>query len=294
MALLNADHIRAYRDSVCCGGVSYIDRIVTHDQVDSTNLRVKEDEEATNCVHTALIQTQGYGRQGRLWTSPLGGLYASVGIDLAPYMTLPLRSDISTLSLVVGLSVKAALERVSSANNTSANNAISSPLSNIEIKWPNDVLVEGAKICGISLEICHATLLCIGVGINVIRDEASGYDAKYQYAYACEDIHRQGTDLSACHYAFMEKLLGYFLAEFESRFRIWLEQGFTPFVEQFNASLAWRDKLVVIEYVDGTRLDSGRIVRVTERGTLVLAHPDDPYHVQEVASGEVHFLPLEQ
>ncbi len=300
--MLNADHIREYRDAYSIDGnlaaLRYSSRkatdgnslrpdirIVTYNEVDSTNMRVKEDRaDCDYCVHTALIQTQGYGRQGRSWTSPLGGLYASLGINLASYIPVPLRDDISTLSLVVGLSVKAALERVSNLASQA-----------IQIKWPNDVLVHDAKICGISLELFNTTFLCIGVGINVIRDEVGGYDGKYRYAYACEGIHRAGTELSAHHALFMEKLLGCFLAEFERRFVVWLEKGFTPFVEPFNASLAWKERLVAIERIDGVRLDSGIIVRVTERGTLLLANPDNPYqNPQEVASGEVHFLPLEQ
>lgn len=73
----------------------------------------------------------------------------------------------------------------------------------------------------------------------------------------------------------MEALLGCFLAQFGVCLALWIEQGFTPFVKQFNDCLAWKGKYVGIERVDGTRLDSGVITAVTERGTLLLANPDE-------------------
>lgn len=297
MALLDAQQIKtyqvAYRNALSTVTLSTLpvlfDRIVTYHEVDSTNLRVKEDmrvrsHDVCACVHTALVQTQGYGRQGRSWTSPLGGLYASVGIDLAQVLPTPLRDDVATLSLVVGLSVKAALDEVT---NLSA--------QDIHIKWPNDVLVNEAKICGISLELFNSTMLCIGIGINVVRDEASDNvahtDAKYPYAYACDEVHVPGEDLSKEQIAFMETLLGCVLAHLEVRFALWLEQGFAPFVDQFNDCLAWKGRCVQIEYVDGRPLDSGIISTVTKRGTLLLEQPNQAT-CAEVASGEVHFLPL--
>lgn len=307
MALLNAEHIRAYAaggdPSVAPSATpsaitpttnepyTLFDRIITHDEVDSTNVRVKEDMRARggSCVHTALIQTQGYGRQGRSWTSPKGGLYASLGIDLVQVLSTPLRNDVSTLSLVVGLSVKAALAKVSALNP-----------STIQIKWPNDVLVADAKICGISLELFNTTMLCIGVGINVVRTEdagdGAGADAKYRFAYARDEVIPAGADLSVEQQACMEELLGCFLAEFEKRFMEWTQKGFAPFVDEFNDCLAWKGTCVQIEYVDGSPLDSGIITAVTEQGTLLLRYPheaeDDEPQFHEVASGEVHFLPL--
>lgn len=331
MALLNARHIQEYqtvcRNALIDSDASLVssslastcvpfDHIVTYDEVDSTNLRVKDalnrpDYDGWPCVHTALVQTHGYGRQGRSWTSPLGGLYASLGIDLAQFIPTPLRTDVSTLSLVAGLSVKAALEQESDC-----------AAQDIQIKWPNDVLVNDAKICGISLELFNSTMLCMGVGINVVRDERAyentPSETKYQYAYACDGVQTTGLELKVEYRTRMEALLGCFLAQFGVRLALWIEQGFTPFVKQFNDCLAWKGKHVGIERVDGTRLDSGVITAVTERGTLLLANPDENpdensdknpdeedsgqnlsqnnaclyrANFQEVASGEVHFLP---
>ena len=97
---------------------------------------------------TALEQEGGYGRQGRVWASPLGGVYTSFALrPSVPPQMLP------TLSLVASLAVADALERVRSSCN---------PL----IKWPNDVLCPEGKLAGISLEAL-AGGVCVGVGVNV-------------------------------------------------------------------------------------------------------------------------------
>ena len=102
---------------------------------------------------TALEQEGGYGRQGRVWASPLGGVYTSFALrPSVPPQMLP------TLSLVASLAVADALERVRSSCN---------PL----IKWPNDVVVSHKKICGILTEMGvrdgKIDYAVIGVGINV-------------------------------------------------------------------------------------------------------------------------------
>jgi BirA family biotin operon repressor/biotin-[acetyl-CoA-carboxylase] ligase len=108
-------------------------------------------------VVTADAQTRGRGRQGRVWSSPPGeDLYASVvtwwrteGPSLAP------------VGLVVGLALRDAIAE------------LVSPWGAVtQVKWPNDVLVDGKKIAGI---LCEARWqdrevgLVIGFGINVAR-----------------------------------------------------------------------------------------------------------------------------
>ncbi|MBQ3328837.1 MAG: biotin--[Eggerthellaceae bacterium] len=120
-------------------------------------------------VCRARKQTGGYGRQGRLWTSPEGGLYQSI-------LLRPTR-DISTLpslGFVMALSIRAALLRLSTM-----------PPDSIKVKWPNDLMVGDKKIAGISME-ATAGGVCIGVGVNVFRpktDEELLTDVKYEPAF---------------------------------------------------------------------------------------------------------------
>ncbi|MEC3911339.1 biotin--[acetyl-CoA-carboxylase] ligase [Sphingobium sp. CR2-8] len=92
-------------------------------------------------------QTGGRGRMGRTWDSPDGNLYCSTLVRLLPNDPLP-----HTLALVAANAV----------------HALIAPLCDgqARIKWPNDILVDGAKIAGILLERAGDAII-VGIGINV-------------------------------------------------------------------------------------------------------------------------------
>lgn len=107
------------------------------EEVSSTNDEVKralDNGEPEGLVVRAFRQVAGYGRQGRAWTSPEGGLYCSLLLrpQVAP-------RELPTLSLVVGMAVRRAL--VALAGDVAADA--------VRIKWPNDVvLVPGGASAG--------------------------------------------------------------------------------------------------------------------------------------------------
>ena len=92
-------------------------------------------------------QTDGRGRQGRAWVSPAGNLYASTLVRIRP--TDP---PAATLALVAAV----ALEETVGAYLPDA----------ARLKWPNDLLIDGAKLSGILLERA-ATAVVIGFGANL-------------------------------------------------------------------------------------------------------------------------------
>jgi len=99
-------------------------------------------------------QTAGRGRGANSWQSPRStGIYCSV--VLRP--TLP-PSEVLALSLAAGLAVKSAIQQVDSRVNP-------------DLKWPNDLLIEGKKVCGIltemNAEATRVRYLVVGIGINV-------------------------------------------------------------------------------------------------------------------------------
>ena len=137
-------------------------RILLLEEVSSTNDEVKralEAGEPEGLVVRALAQVSGYGRQGRSWTSPEGGLYCSL---LLRPQTAP--RELPTLSLVVGMAVRRALVELAGV----------AAAETVRIKWPNDVVCEQGKLCGISLE-AHGGGVCVGVGVNVAP--VSGFTA---------------------------------------------------------------------------------------------------------------------
>ncbi len=101
----------------------------------------------------AASQIGGRGRQGRAWASPPGNLYASLAlVDPASLAVAP------QLGLLAGLALVSALR------------ALSNDDPRLGLKWPNDVLLDGAKLAGILLEsttLADGRLGCVvGFGVN--------------------------------------------------------------------------------------------------------------------------------
>lgn len=101
-------------------------------------------------------QIAGKGRLGRIWNDGLGNFMGSTVIH-------PARSDPppASLALVVGLAVHEAVRR------TIGGAAGAEPM----LKWPNDILLDGAKLAGILLEVASGSVV-IGVGVNLVHSPA--------------------------------------------------------------------------------------------------------------------------
>lgn len=107
----------------------------------------------------ALSQSQGRGRQGRQWAMLDGNFAGSTLVLLSRDDPAP-----QTLSLIAGLAVIEAVD-------------IAVPSRALMLKWPNDVLIDGAKLAGILLER-SAERIAVGIGVNlaaapVIEDRAT-------------------------------------------------------------------------------------------------------------------------
>jgi len=104
-------------------------------------------------------QTKGRGRTGHTWESEPG--------KNAAFSILIKDKDIvakyNLISIVTGIAVAAYLENVG--------------IDNVQLKWPNDVLVNGKKICGILLEGSIPNYLIVGIGINVNQTKFEGFEA---------------------------------------------------------------------------------------------------------------------
>lgn len=138
----------------------FVNKIVYLNEVDSTNTRAKTEAELGApdwTLVTADRQTKGKGRRGRSFDSPNG-----VGI----FMTLILKPDFppikaSMLTLIAGMAVCRVIRE------TAGIQAL--------IKWPNDIVADGRKLCGIltemSAEMDYVNHIVVGIGINVNNRE---------------------------------------------------------------------------------------------------------------------------
>ncbi len=269
---------------------------MTYDEVTSTNDLVKralEEGEPEGLAVGARAQTAGYGRQGRAWKSPEGGMYVS--LLLRPQVPL---AQLPTLSLVAGMAVRRAL--VALAPGAAAR---------VKIKWPNDVVhaparaAEGApfrlaKLCGISLE-SHAGGICVGIGVNVLSPQGSGAQAvggKNAPAYVSE-LFAPAPDAQpspdaprapeAPSVPGIPAVRAAVLEAFSELYPAWTAHGFAPLLPEYAAHAALDGLRVSVENIDGSPVAEGVVRGVDEQGRL-LVEPPLGGDLVAVSSGEAH------
>jgi BirA family biotin operon repressor/biotin-[acetyl-CoA-carboxylase] ligase len=207
-------------------------------------------------VVVARRQTAGRGRQGRAWFSPEGNLHAS--ILLRPGLPA---ARLTELGFVVALAVADAVDALL-------------PGGRARLKWPNDVLVGGAKIAGILVELIEDSAAIVGVGVNLGHlPEAALYPVT---SLAC---------LGAA--AGVDEILPHLLAALETRLAEWQTGGFAP------VRSAWLARGPAIGETVRVRLGQqtihGSFAGLDADGALLIATDGEP---RRFAAGEVLFSAL--
>jgi BirA family biotin operon repressor/biotin-[acetyl-CoA-carboxylase] ligase len=140
------------------------------DTIGSTNDRSLElaarADLPTPALVVARLQTAGRGRGKNTWWADDGALTFSLLLDTARWALTP--RDWPRLSLAAGVAVCDAL----GGTGTDSRSSLLAPGSSIGIRWPNDVLIDGRKVCGILIESPGGAppakdRLIVGIGINV-------------------------------------------------------------------------------------------------------------------------------
>lgn len=134
--------------------------LVCLDHIDSTNaeaLRRAEKGQSNPLWIIASHQSQGRGRRGRKWITAPGNLFATLLLNWSGC-----RAVLSELSFVTAVSCVDTVENLIKQSNCDAK---------VRLKWPNDILLDGAKVGGILIETSAisdgSTAVAIGIGINV-------------------------------------------------------------------------------------------------------------------------------
>lgn len=151
--------------------------MVELDEIDSTNAEAARRAQDGRLGPTwiwAKSQSSGRGRQGRPWVSEPGNLYCSALLSDG----LELRS-LTQLGFVAGLAVYDAARR-----------SLAPAPADLSLKWPNDLLLNGAKLSGILLEstnVPHLGLaVAVGIGVNVAHSpprSATAYETTHLSAH---------------------------------------------------------------------------------------------------------------
>ncbi len=236
--------------------------IYCFDSIDSTNTKAKELAEAGHPSGTLVVadqQTLGRGRRGRSWESPAG-----TGI----FMTLMLKPDInpnnaSMLTLVAAMATARAITEVTGEA--------------AQIKWPNDIVMNGKKVVGILTEMSaqfdYINHIVVGIGINVHNEEFPEEIAKTASSLLLECDHR-------IHRA---SLIEAFLEEFERLYAVYLEtEDMSGLQKEYDSLLVNRGRQVRV--LDPKEPFEGKAMGITKKGELIV----DTWESRKlVSSGEV-------
>jgi len=233
-------------------------------EVGSTNEWAKElamygAQEGT--VVIAETQTRGRGRLGREWFSPNGGLWFS--LILRPKLH-PVEA--AKLTFVAGLAVAKVLHEMFGLM--------------VETKWPNDVLVNGKKICGILTEMNttgeKVNFVVVGVGVN------ANFDVEKVFP---EELIRVTTSLEneLRRKVRLEKLFAGLLETIEKLYELYTRKGFNPVLEEWKGYAGFLGRRV--EVTSPTEKLSGQALDVDRDGALVIRLKDE--RIRRVFVGDV-------
>lgn len=244
------------------GGMQLLETVV------STQEEAKRLAESGAPEGTAVIaeeQTGGRGRMGRKWHSPRGkGIWMSV--VLRPKLPLLLTPQ---LTLLAGVAVCTAIRRVTGVE--------------AGIKWPNDLLAGGRKICGILLESSlregglHYCIAGIGIAVNLTEEDYPDYLRGVGTSLL---IQRGGIPVDR------SELAGAVLTELEYQYNLYMEQGFKPIRELWESMSVTLGRQIALNTPQGR--SEGTAVGLDDNGGLLLK--DDSGHITNVCSGEIEII----
>lgn len=237
--------------------------VLYFDTIDSTNTKAQELAEKGYQSGTLVVadkQESGKGRRGRSWVSPSG-----TGI----FMTLMIKPDInpnnaSMLTLVAALAVAKAITSVTGEE--------------AMIKWPNDIVVNGKKVCGILTEMNaqfdYINHIVVGIGINVhnesFPEEISQMASSLMIEAGGKRFHRA-------------QIIAETMSYFEQYYDTFLKtQDLSALVREYDKLLVNRNKSVRV--LDPKEPFDGKAMGITSKGELIV----DTWESRKlVSSGEV-------
>ena len=237
--------------------------VLYFDTIDSTNTKAQELAEKGYPSGTLVVadkQESGKGRRGRSWVSPSG-----TGI----FMTLMIKPDInpnnaSMLTLVAALAVAKAITSVTGEE--------------AMIKWPNDIVVNGKKVCGILTEMNaqfdYINHIVVGIGINVhnesFPEEISQMASSLMIEAGGKMFHRA-------------QIIAETMSYFEQYYDTFLKtQDLSALVREYDKLLVNRNKSVRV--LDPKEPFDGKAMGITPKGELIV----DTWESRKlVSSGEV-------
>lgn len=229
---------------------------------DSTNTRLQELANAGAKEGTVVIsveQTAGQGRNGRNWNSPKGeGIFLSMLLrpEFKPRYA-------SMITLVTALAVCSALGK--------------NGVERLFIKWPNDIVASGKKLCGIltkmSTDAEAIQYIIVGLGINVNQKNFHPEIAKIATSLYIETKEEKS----------QVNIIADFLSAFETyyeQFRI--TKDLSLLKEEYNQKLVHRNSMVRI--IEEGREKTVKALEINEKGELLV---EEQGQIRTIIAGEI-------
>ncbi len=247
-------------------------RLAAFDTIGSTSAEALERARAGDPGRLWVVareQTAGHGRRGRPWQTARGNLAASL------LLTVPAGQPKSaTLGFAAGLALADAISACAPdiALKMALDDA-AGPVGRLRLKWPNDVLVDGAKVAGILLEAVSGAGVVVGVGVNVER--------------APEGVPYPATSLAACGTKVTsEELFMALSAAWVEQEQLWdCGRGFPVIRQNWLSHAAGLGSPIAVSV--GGETFRGAFETIDEEGRLVVRAADGS--ARSIAAGDVHF-----
>jgi len=222
-------------------------------EIGSTNEYVKGilKEAPEGTVVLADVQTAGKGRMGRNWHSPEGGLWMSVLLN---------QSDDCLIPLTGGVAVCEAFEPYDVG---------------LEIKWPNDILLNRKKVAGILTEIVdERAILGIGINLNVqqfpddLEEKASSILIETNKHLSVQDIYH------------------HLCRSIDRNYRLLKDEKIEELLTKWRTYSIMPGRDVRIELPD--RVVVGKVLDIDRQGALIVMRAD--YGVEHIIAGDCRLL----
>lgn len=234
-------------------------------ELDSTNtalIHLAETGVAHGTILMADAQTAGRGRLGRQWQATPG---KNLLFSLLARSNLPVE-ELVTLPLLAGLAMTLALR----------NEALWPNRQQPGIKWPNDILFNDKKICGI---LCESQTSAIGIEGIIIGIGVNTSDVPPEMAYRGTSV-QEATGEPCDRF----KLLAFFCLTFDKLYHMWQRGGFKSICKQVNDCDIKQGLPITVKQVD--HIIEGICEGIGEDGALLLRHPSGT--VERIVCGEIH------
>ncbi len=229
---------------------------IDYDELGSTNdvaIDFSKNSSGKNFVITTKSQTNGRGRTGRSWISLEGNLFMSMGVEFNI-------RELAALVFMVSLSLLNTIKHICVG-------------SDVLLKWPNDVLLNGKKVSGILLEKGSDNYMIVGIGVNIVSSPENS-----DLLYPATNLASAGIKIDRIEF------LKQYLMQFEQIKDIYARDGVSKIVELWLSFAKGVGKNIIVRTPKESK--QGVFVGIDNDGRLLLQTLQG---LEKILAGDVFF-----